>query len=111
MIILKQISEILKNSREDLDMTQISVMQKTGINNKTLSGYENGIAEPDLETFAKLLNLYGLSADAILEIKTPSGNRNVSLSKNEYALVENFRKLDKKRQADFLLMIQALSNN
>lgn len=45
-------------------------MELTGINRKTLSGYENSVAEPDLDTFARLLRLYQLSADEILGIKT-----------------------------------------
>ena len=107
---MKNIGEILKNSREDLDMTQISVMQKTGINNKTLSGYENGIAQPDLETFSKLLNLYGLSADEILEIEPVSDMQKLTVTADEQRLVEMFRKLDEKRRSDILVIIQALSN-
>ena len=38
-------------------LTQTQVMALTGINNKTLSGYENGVSEPDLQTFALLLRL------------------------------------------------------
>ena len=41
-------------------------MELTGINRKTLSGYENSVAEPDLDTFARLLRLYQLSADEVL---------------------------------------------
>ena len=57
---------ILKSAREDRDLTQTEVMRRTGINNKTLSGYENNIAEPDLTTFARLMKLYQLSADQVL---------------------------------------------
>lgn len=35
------IGEFLKAAREDLDLSQVRVMELTGINNKTLSGYEN----------------------------------------------------------------------
>lgn len=54
---MKKIGEILKDAREDKDLTQMEVMKRIGINNKTLSGYENGIAEPDIETMVKLFNL------------------------------------------------------
>jgi len=33
------------------------------INNKTLSGYEHGVSEPDLETLKILSNLYEVSID------------------------------------------------
>ena len=45
---IANIGEILKNAREDKGLTQAEVMRITGINRKSLSGYENNVAEPDL---------------------------------------------------------------
>ena len=56
-------------------------MELTGINRKSLSGYENNVAEPDLNTFATLARLYDLSADDVLEIKP--GHASLSLSRLE----------------------------
>lgn len=67
---MEHIGEILRSSREDHFLTQKKVMELTGINRKTMSGYENNVAEPDLDTFARLLRLYQLSADEVLGIKT-----------------------------------------
>lgn len=67
---MEHIGEILRTAREDNFYTQKKVMGLTGINRKTLSGYENSVAEPDLDTFARLLRLYQLSADEVLGIKT-----------------------------------------
>ena len=64
---MEHIGEILRTAREDNFYTQKKL---TGINRKTLSGYENSVAEPDLDTFARLLRLYQLSADEVLGIKT-----------------------------------------
>ena len=108
---MKNIDLILKNTREDLDLTQIEVMNLTGINNKTLSGYENGVSEPDLETFAKLMNLYNLSADEVLEIKRERGKdrQNASLTPTEQRLLGYFRSLSPSRQDDILVMLSALT--
>ena len=57
---MKDIGAVLKNARENKEFTQKQVMELTGINKKSLSGYENNVAEPDLQTFATLINLYGL---------------------------------------------------
>lgn len=65
---MKDIGKILKNARENKEYTQKQVMELTGIHRKSLSGYENNVAEPDLSTFATLANLYGISADEALEI-------------------------------------------
>ena len=45
---MEHIGEILRTAREDNFYTQKKVMELTGINRKTLSGYENSVAEPDL---------------------------------------------------------------
>lgn len=42
---MNRLGYILKSAREDNDLTQIQVMRLTGINNKTLSGYENGVSQ------------------------------------------------------------------
>lgn len=65
---MKDIGAVLKNARENKEFTQKQVMELTGINKKSLSGYENNVAEPDLQTFATLINLYGLSADEKLAL-------------------------------------------
>lgn len=77
---MEHIGEILRTAREDNFYTQKKVIELTGINRKTLSGYENSVAEPDLDTFARLLRLYQLSADEVLGIKTSTPP--LSLSEN-----------------------------
>ena len=47
---MKDIGKILKNARENKEYTQKQVMELTGIHRKSLSGYENNVAEPDLST-------------------------------------------------------------
>ena len=55
---MKDIGAVLKNARENKEFTQKQVMELTGINKKSLSGYENNVAEPDLATFSKLLLIF-----------------------------------------------------
>lgn len=45
-------------AREKMKLSQIEVKKRTGINNKTLSGYERGVSEPDLETLKTLASVY-----------------------------------------------------
>ncbi len=107
---MKTIGEILKNSREDLDLTQIDVMNLTGINNKTLSGYENSVSEPDLQTFSTLLKLYNLSADEVLGIQKNNSRFTTILNTSEYQLISHFKKLSKKQQSDILIALKALAS-
>ena len=90
---MEHIGEILRSSREDHFLTQKKVMELTGINRKTLSGYENNVAEPDLDTFARLLRLYQLSADEVLGIKTSTPPSHFSLSRCERKNAYSFPKI------------------
>jgi transcriptional regulator with XRE-family HTH domain len=57
----------LKKARERKGLSQLEVMDKTNINNRTLSRYENGGAEPDYSTLRTLANLYGVPVSYFFE--------------------------------------------
>ena len=106
---MEHIGEILRSSREDHFLTQKKVMELTGINRKTLSGYENNVAEPDLDTFARLLRLYQLSADEVLGIKTSTPSH-FSLSRCELKMLTLFQKFDTSHQEELLIQFQSLAD-
>ena len=100
------LGQILRAAREDKDLRQIDVMRLTGINNKNLSGYENSVAEPDLETLGTLFKLYGLSADNILGISPEKPE----YTPDEQKLIRLYRTLPKDMQKHLLTQIQALAD-
>lgn len=61
------IANRLQKARNDKGLNQTEVYKLTGINNKTLSGYENDVSEPDLGTLKILATLYGVSTDYLLD--------------------------------------------
>ena len=99
---MKDIGKILKNARENKKYTQKQVMELTGIHRKSLSGYENNVAEPDLSTFATLANLYGISADEALEIGEPDPS--VSLLRFEFQVLSLFKELNEKEGVSILMV-------
>lgn len=56
----------LKKARLRAGYKQVEVSRLTGVNNKTLSGYENGVSEPDANTLKVLAELYEVSVDWLL---------------------------------------------
>ena len=56
----------LKMAREAKNLTQVQVKSLTNIHNKTLSGYEQGVSEPDIDTLKTLANLYETSIDYLV---------------------------------------------
>lgn len=79
---MASIGERLKKARQRSGLKQTEVYDKTGINNKTLSGYENAVSEPDIETLNKLSQLYKVSVGYLtgkeqLEELTESQNERI----------------------------------
>ncbi|MBP2626314.1 MAG: helix-turn-helix domain protein [Firmicutes bacterium] len=72
------VGSILRELRILKNKTQKEVFQDTGIHNKTLSGYENNVSEPDFDTIKTLAVYYETTTDYILgkinnKISTVSG--------------------------------------
>lgn len=55
------IGERLKIARQRAGLKQTQVRDRININNKTLSGYENNVSEPDVTTLVTLAELYEVS--------------------------------------------------
>ena len=56
----------IRELREDRDLRQIDVAEKTGIDQRTLSNYETGKTNPDSYAIIQLAKFYGVSADYLL---------------------------------------------
>jgi transcriptional regulator with XRE-family HTH domain len=52
-----------KSKLEGRKVTQVMVQQATGVHEKTLGGYENGVSEPDSETLVALASYYDVTTD------------------------------------------------
>lgn len=102
---MEELGYRLRLARERQGLTQTRVMELTGINNKTLSGYENGVSEPDLHTLAVLLKLYRLSADQLLEL---NGGAGAAAPSDEERLVALYRQLPREQRQELLLLLETL---
>lgn len=102
---MTEFGQALRLARERRELTQTQVMALTGINNKTLSGYENGVAEPDLQTLTTLLRLYQASADQLLRL-----NGGV-LPADEERLLTLYRQLPSPQRQELILLLSTLLNH
>ncbi|QDR79232.1 helix-turn-helix domain-containing protein [Sporomusa termitida] len=57
----------LRGARLAKGLSQIEVKRITGINNKTLSNYENSVSSPDPGTLKSLAELYEVTTDYLLD--------------------------------------------
>ena len=63
----EKILSLLKSARTSKQFTQKFVAEKLGVKGNTIGNYENGITEPDIDTFVKLCNLYEINYSDVLE--------------------------------------------
>ena len=92
------LSSRLKYAREKNDLKQTDVQKVTGINNKTLSNYENGVSSPNPETLKILAILYNVSADYLLGIDIKTENR--TITENQSELLKKNDELDPQYQIE-----------
>lgn len=96
----------LKHARENKELTQEAVMRLTGINRKSLSGYENNVAQPDLMTFATLAKLYNVSADLLLGI-SPELSQQLP-SPAERRVLKKIKKLDREHLSELNALLDIM---
>ena len=63
------LGKMLKYARENADLTQKSVKEKTNINNKTLSNWEHDISNPAPNDLKVLAKLYSVTVDYLLGLE------------------------------------------
>lgn len=116
---MSRIGDRLKNIREDKMLSQIQVYKDTGIHNKTLSGYERGVSQPDLETIALLARYYGVSTDYLLLEKNIDKSKSINYYKTEnislnqvsenggiYGVIEDILSLSSENQNEIYKLIE-----
>lgn len=88
--------DMIKSGRNAAGLTQAQVAEMLGIKGNTLSGYENGVSEPDIDTYLQLCKIYNLDYVSILEEAYDMKPNSVeySLSKNEQEHIKKYRCLD-----------------
>ena len=61
------LGEKIKKFREEKKMTQIEIAEILGLKPATISKYETGILEPNIESLKKLAELFDVSIDELLK--------------------------------------------
>lgn len=56
----------IRDLREDMDLRQSDLAEKTGIDQRTISNYETGKTAPDAYALIKLADFFGVSIDYLV---------------------------------------------
>lgn len=86
----------LKEGRIQAGFKQAEVASKIGIKPNTLSNYENGVSEPDIDTFCALCDIYKLNPAEILNeaYGLSVQGSDFSIKPSEIEHIKKYRQLD-----------------
>lgn len=97
----------IKEGRKNKGLKQSDVFELTGIKPNTISNYENGVSEPDIDTYLLLCKIYDLDYSNILETayNLKSYSNVIHLDGNEQEHIKKYRSLnnDGKEIVDMIL--------
>lgn len=86
----------LRKGRASKGLKQSYVAEQIGVKGNTLSNYENGVSEPDIDTFCALCDIYDLDPAEILGeaygLNVQGSNFNIKPSEIEH--IKKYRSLD-----------------
>ncbi len=99
---------MLKVGRSNTGLTQAQVAKMIGIKGNTLSGYETGASEPDIDTYIKLCKIYNLDYVSILEKAYNLKPEELKLSVEEEKVIKKYRSLSSYDKETVDLMIDRL---
>lgn len=113
----KYLMRTLKEGRLSKGLKQKDVAEIIGVKANTLSNYENGVSEPDIDTFVILCGIYGLDLSHVLieayglNLSTLGIDFDIKLS--EIEMIKKYRDLDShgREMVDFTLTKEWQRNN
>lgn len=86
--------ERLKSARTDKGLKQQDVAEQLGIKANTISNWEKGRTEPDIDTFVKLCDIYEIDCASLLSDVYAFKRISNDISLSEYNLIKKYRDLD-----------------
>lgn len=101
--------QILKNLREDNDMTQKEISEKFYLGKNTYYNYEKGSREMPFSLVADLAQLYKVSLDYIAGITKDKGGQHTN-TEEEQKIIDLYNSLNDKRKGKAELFMEQLKD-
>ncbi len=99
----------IKQLREEKHLSQQRLSLDLNVSQATVSKYELGQTDPDIQMIINLAKYFRVSADYLLEISDDKQNISDSrLSETEKQLIVDFKRLNETQQAKLLAYLQGL---
>ena len=101
---MKELKQLIRDLREDHDLTQREVAAYLGVSQQTYSNYENGVREIPTNTVVALARFYKVSTDYLL-------NSNSGYLGNTNLIMYDIQGLDDDARKELLRFIRFLGHS
>lgn len=113
---MKELRQLIRDLREDHDLTQREVAAYLGVSQQTYSNYENGVREIPTNTVVALAKFYQVSTDYLLNSGSVYlGNTSLDSAYLEnttlHDVMYNIQSLNDDARKELLRFIKFLGNN
>lgn len=100
--------EQLKKARVAKKLKQSDVAKMIGVKGNTLSNYENGVSEPDIDTFCALCDIYELDPAEVLgeAYGLNVQGSDFDIKPSEIEMLKDYRSLDEHGQEVVRILLQ-----
>ena len=79
---------MISTLRKEKGMTQLELAEKMGVTDKAVSKWERDLSFPDINSIPKLAEVFGISVDELMQIKTETKE---NMSKNKVPFLCHFK--------------------
>ena len=104
--------ENLRKLRMDRGLSQQALAEKFNLTQQSIYKYENGLAEPDIETLKSFAVFFGISVDYLIGSSSCSSMEDMfatlSPTDREIQLLQNFRYLTPEMKHSIELIVENL---
>ena len=94
-----KLRELIQDARKACNMKQKEVAQLMGLRGSTISNWENGVSDPDIDEFVQLCSIYNVDFSSILIAAYGDPTKNIpplDYDARERSLILKYRSLDKR---------------
>lgn len=106
--------EKLKRLRMERGLSQQALAEKFNLTQQSIYKYENGLAEPDIETMKSFAVFFGISVDYLIGASDSSSIEDMFTTlcptEREIRLLQNFRYLTPEIQHSVEMIVDRLKN-
>ena len=107
----RDIGNRMRMARENANIRQIDVKNRSPINNKNLSNWEKGVSQPSVQDAIILADLYEVTLDELFGHVPVSISGVVSLTNTEKRLIIKVRRLNDEGRIKVFEYVEDVSGN